>query len=243
MKEESLLKEKTLYKVKTIINQNQKKDLLDDKIVKCQIKAIFTKEYCLDKITFPDIKQPHILLLSKLIELIDLMFKMTEAKREECYKENMKTIKNKNIYIALKQLANLENFNFTINSDIINLFNTISHAFDKKESFTISEYIDSIFNKLAFSPNLSALLKYQIFNYITRYFLSKFGIVLIFRENEINVTDKTSIKLIVNLFQKEKISNDLLVQSIIILNYNSLRDIIVNYDFNKIIEAIKSVSA
>ena len=67
MKDQSLLKEKVLSKVKRIINQNQKKELLDDMIVKCQIKAIFTKEYCLDKITFPDIEVPLILLLSKLI--------------------------------------------------------------------------------------------------------------------------------------------------------------------------------
>ena len=167
---------------------------------------------------------------------------MSTIKREEYYKENVLNIKNKNIKLLINELIKLENFDFEINMNLIALFNTISNILDMKKSFTLSEYIDSIFIKLAFSPKLLVLLKFQIYIFISRYNLSNFGIVLKFRKNEINLTDEASINLIVDLFKKENVSDELLVQSVIILNYDSLNDTIVKYNFNQIIKGIKAVS-
>lgn len=240
--EENKLKEETLSKVKSLLSKDIKQELEEDKNIKFQMQLIFSNKKCLEKLTYPDIEQPQILLLRKLIELFDLLFNISAIKREEYYYENLINIKNKDIKLLINELRKLESFDFEINKNLIALFNIISNSLDMKKSFTLSEYIDSIFMKLAFSPKLLVLLKFQIYTYISRYNLSNFGIVLKFRENEINLTEDASINLIMDLFNKENVGDELLVQSIIILNYDSLNDTLAKYDFEQIIKGIKAVS-
>lgn len=85
-------------------------------------------------------------------------------------------------------------------------------------------------------------MKYQVYSYININYLSKFGIILKFRQNEINLEDEKEINLIVNLLEKDELNDIMLAQSIIILNYDSLSDTIAKFDLDRIIKAIKVVS-
>ena len=234
--------EQTLSKVKSILSNNTRIQLPDDIIIKGQIQAIFSKDMCSDKYSYPQIEKAPSLLLNKLIELINVVYDMTAKKREELYNQNLAYIENKNVLNLIDELSKLESIDYDINETLVILFKKINEIIDKKEALTLLEYIDSVFINLAFLPECGLLFKYQVYLYINKYYLNKFGIILKFRQNEINLEDEKEIKLIVNLFEKEELNDIMLVQSIIILNYDSLIDTIAEFNFNRIIEAIKVVS-
>ena len=236
--EDSFIKEEKLSKVKSILFNNIRLQLFEDVIIKRQLLALFSKEINPDKISYPQINRSQSLLLNKLIDLIALVFDMTATKRQMLYEQNISDIGNKDVLSLIKELVILENFEYDISDNLLILYKIL----DKKEASTLYEYIDSVFLNLAFIPQCENLLKYQIYSYISKYYLSKFGIVLKFRVNEINLTDDISIKLIANLFEKNALNNEILVQSIVILNYDSLRDNIAKFDLIRNIEAIKAVS-
>ena len=77
---------------------------------------------------------------------------------------------------------------------------------------------------------------------ITQCFLQKYNIILSFNENKINVNEDKSIDLILNLFSKDEVDIASVIQSIIILNYNSLNDVINNCASQEIIVGIDNVS-
>jgi hypothetical protein len=231
-----------LSKVKNILSKTNRIQLSDDIIIKSQIQAIFSKEMYSNNYSYPQIGKSPSLLLDKLIELITIVFNMTANKREKLYNQNVLDIQNKKISNLVKELSELENIDYDTNEALVILFNKINEIINKKEALTLFEYIDSVFINLAFLPECGLLLKYKVYSYITRYYLSKFGIILKFRQNEINLEDEKEIKLIVNLFEKEELNDIVLVQSIIILNYDSLSDTIAEFDLDRIIKAIKVVS-
>jgi hypothetical protein len=233
-----------LSKVKNILSKTNRIQLSDDIIIKSQIQAIFSKEMYSNNYSYPQIGNSPSLLLDKLIELITIVFNMTAKKREKLYNQNVLDIQNKKISNLVKELSELENIDYDTNEALVILFNKINEIINKKEALTLFEYIDSVFINLAFLPECGLLLKYKVYSYITRYYLSKLGIILKFRQNEINLEDEKEIKLIVNLFEKEELNDIVLVQSIIILNYDSLSDTIAEFDLDldRIIKAIKVVS-
>jgi hypothetical protein len=110
---------------------------------------------------------------------------------------------------------------------------------DKKEVFSLYEYIDSIILTLSFISKNESILKFQIYSYIIKFYLTKFNILLGFSKEEINVSDKLSIDLIHYLFTRQELSDELLTLSVIILNYNSLKDSVSNKPFEQIIECAK----
>ena len=234
--------EQTLSKVKNILSNNTRIQLPDDIIIKGQIQAIFSKDMCSDKYSYPQIEKAPSLILNKLIELINVVYNMTAKKREKLYNQNLAYIENKKVLNLIDEISKLESIDYDINEMLVILFKKINEIIDKKEALTLLEYIDSVFINLAFLPECGLLLKYQVYLYINKYYLNKFGIILKFRQNEINLEDEKEIKLIVNLFEKEEINEINLVQSIIILNYDSLSDTIAEFNFDRIIEAIKVVS-
>lgn len=237
-----IINEQTLSKVKSILSNTNKIQLSDDIIIKGQIQAIFSKEMCSNKYSYPQIGDSPSLLLNKLIELIDIVLNMTANKREKLYNKYLTDIENKKVFNLILELSKLESIDYDTNKALVILFNKINEIINKKEALTFLEYIDSVFINLAFLPECGLLLKYKIYSYITRYYLEKFGIILKFRQNEINLEDEKEIKLIVNLFEKEELNDIVLVQSIIILNYDSLSDSIAKFDLDIIIKAIKVVS-
>ena len=77
---------------------------------------------------------------------------------------------------------------------------------------------------------------------IIQYFLKKYEIVVPYFESDINVNEDKSINLIVNLFTKDEIDFASVVQSIIILNYNSISDVIGNCTDKEIFLGIDNIA-
>ena len=76
--------------------------------------------------------------------------------------------------------------------------------------FSLYEYIDSIILTLSFISKNESILKFQIYSYIIKFYLTKFNILLGFSKEEINVSDKLSIDLIHYLFTRQELSDELL---------------------------------
>ena len=122
-----------------------------------------------------------------------------------------------------------------------NLFNIISFALDQKTSYTFEEYIDSVFVDLSFVLGLELLLKYQLYLILHTYYLSPIHVNLDFSENEINISDDTSLDLITEIFNKKQNEFESVIKSIIFLNYGSLENSIKNYQIDEILSAIDVV--
>ena len=90
---------------------------------------------------------------------------------------------------------------------------------------------------------MDSFLKYQIFSLIIQLFLSKYGIVLYYKysENEINMTEDKSIGLIMNLLNNDENDFATMIQSIIVLNYNSLKNVIDNFSLEEILLGIADI--
>ena len=96
---------------------------------------------------------------------------------------------------------------------------------------------------ISFQLQFKSLLKLEIYLLIKNNYLRPCNILLNFNEEEINVDEEKSLKLIIALFQKIKIEDELLVLlSIIILNYNSLSEIMEIIDSEKILSIIRDIS-
>ena len=122
-----------------------------------------------------------------------------------------------------------------------NLFNIISFALDQKTSYTFEEFIDSVLVDLSFVPGLELLLKYQLYLILHTYYLSPIHVNLDFSENEINISDDTSLDLITEIFNKKQNEFESVIKSIVFLNYGSLENSIKNYQIDEILSAIDVV--
>lgn len=122
-----------------------------------------------------------------------------------------------------------------------NLFNIISFALDQKTSYTFEEFIDSVLVDLSFVLGLELLLKYQLYLILHTYYLSPIHVNLDFSENEINISDDTSLDLITEIFNKKQNEFESVIKSIIFLNYGSLENSIKNYQIDEILSAIDVV--
>ena len=241
--ENVLNKEETLAKVKNIIYMDIKDEMEYDKILKLQMKMLFYNDNNPNEIKFPNIEISHSLLLSKLVELIIYISNnyKNSNERMKIYDTNINEIfeqKNK-ISEMIFELKKLENISFDINDNLVALFKILSEGLDNKEVFSLYEYIDSIILTLSFIPQNESILKYQIYSYIIKYYLSKFDILLGFSKDEINIKDKLSIDLICYLFTRNELSDELLTISVLLLNYNSLQEYVLRKSFEEINEAIK----
>ena len=242
--DEDVLKEETLANVKSIISMNAKEEMEYEKILRIQMKMLFyDDDNNSNQIKFPDIESSHAQLLAKLIELIVYILSNYKnlKERRKIYDTDINDIsaqKNK-LSKIISELNKLENISFEINDNLVALFNVISEELDKKEVFSLYEYIDSIILTLSFISKNESILKFQIYSYIIKFYLTKFNILLGFSKEEINVSDKLSIDLIHYLFTRQELSDELLTLSVIILNYNSLKDSVSNKPFEQIIECAK----
>lgn len=241
--DENMLKEETLTKVKSIISMDAQEKMEYDKIIIYQLKMMFYDDKNLNGIKFPNIESSHSLLLSKLIELIIYIInnKKNRNEREKIYGTDINVILSQKNEISkiITELKRLEDISFDIKDELVDLYNILSEGLDKKEVFSLYEYIDSIILSLSFVPQNESILKYQIYSYIIKYYLAKFNILLGFSKDEINISDKLSIDLICYLFTRKELTNELLTLSVIILNYNSLKDCITRKSFEQIVDCIK----
>ena len=139
----------------------------------------------------------------------------------------------------------LQNYDLDVNNNLVDLFTIVSDYIDKKkDNASLAEYIDLILLSLSFNSGLDSFLKYQIFSLIIQLFLSKYGIVLSYKysENEINMTEDKSIGLIIDLLNKDENDFATMIQSIIVLNYNSLKNVIDNFSLEEILLGIADIA-
>ena len=236
------LKKETLLNVQKILSKDIQDELPYDKIIKFQLKTIFVDKNKPNTLIYPNLEDLQGLLLSKLVSFLSLLLNMSDNERYNLYVQSIYTITDEKIMEIINEIRLLENFDMDIKNNLIKIFELISDKLDKKKDFTLDEYINSIFLKLAFIPQLEQLLKFKIYSLIIEYYLSQYGVIPKYEEEEINITEETSLSLIMDLLSKEKIDNEVLVLSIIILNYNSLRDNIIKLTPEKIKAVIISVA-
>lgn len=165
--DKDVLKEETLAKVKRIISMDVKEEMEYVKILRFQMKMKFYDDYNSNEIKFPDIENSHTLLLSQLIELIIYILSNSknQDKRREIYYTNINEIlaQNNKLSKIISELTKLENISFQINDNLVALFNIISEELNKKEEFSLYEYIDSIILTLSFISKNESILKFQIY--------------------------------------------------------------------------------
>ena len=245
-----------ITKIRAILSQKESEELEKDKIYKMKIKILFglrdegqygqqppqVQPAYQKEINFPAIENSHQILI-KFVELINLIFEKKQSERNVLYQANICNIKEKNIISLIQELQELEIFKIQINNNELGqLFTILSNISDDKKLWTLSGYLDSMLLNISFQPKFKSLLKLEIYLLIINNYLRPYNIMLNFNEEEMNVEEEKSLKLIIALFQKTKIDDELLVLSIIILNYNSLTEIVKLIDSEKILSIIRDIS-
>ena len=153
--------------------------------------------------------------ISKIIDILYLVFLMPNAQRKSFYDKNVYDIKEENFLTKLIELQKVKSFDIPFETNKHkDLFKIISAALDAKEIYSFSDYIDSIFLNLSFLPGLGLLLKYHLFSLITTYYLSPVKILPDFNEAEINIFDEFSFSLILELFKNKQSDFDSIIKSI-----------------------------
>ena len=233
-------------KLKFILAQDKKDETLNDMLYKKQLKILFgVDDNNSFKLLFNEESQIA-KIIYKIVDIIFLLLKIQKKEREKIYNSKVIGIKDKDkdIYKFLIELNMLQNYDLDVNNNLVDLFNIVSDYIDKKkDNASLAEYIDLILLSLSFNSGLYSFLKYQIFSLIIQLFLSKYGIVLSYKysENEINMTEDKSIGLIMNLLNKDENDFGTMIQSIIVLNYNSLKNVIDNFSLEEILLGIADI--
>ena len=232
-------------KLKFILAQDKKDETLNDMLYKKQLKILFgVDDNNFFKLLFNEESQIA-KIIYKIVDIIFWLLKVQKKEREKIYNSKVIGIKDKDIYKLLIELNMLQNYDLDVNNNLVDLFTIVSDYIDKKkDNASLAEFIDLIFLSLSFNSGLDSFLKYQIFSLIIQLFLSKYGIVLSYKysENEINMTEDKSIGLIMNLLNNDENDFATMIQSIIVLNYNSLKNVIDNFSLEKILLGIADIA-
>jgi hypothetical protein len=236
----NIIDKDSLDKLSFILNQKKEDEIENDIIIKHQIKEFFLiKDNDYRYITDNKIIEN---VIPKIIDIMLIVFSIPKTERIEFYNKSIYNIKDEDFFPKLKELQLIEKFDIDFsNPKIKNLFKLLSTALDVKTDYSFSEYIDSIFFNMSFFKGLEKLLKFQLFQFITKYYLLPVGVLLDFKEKDINITDDTPLDLITELFTKNQNDFESLVKSIIFVNYGALSKSIKNYKFNEILSAINSM--
>ena len=118
--------EDTMMKNDFILFQKPREEDKNDTKLKNIIELLFGKEIKSKDITFQNIEKEAQRLLGKLIGLIDTLFKMKKAEREQLLLIEVISIKNSNIITIIEELEALQSIEVTIeNKKIDNLCNII----------------------------------------------------------------------------------------------------------------------
>ena len=236
-------KDAILGKLNFILEQDKKDETLNDQLYKYQLNILFKKREnnSFDCCFVQDSQTGKIIF--KIIEILYFLFHIKKDERENLYNSDVKKIENKELNELLVELNVLQNYQLEINTNLIKLFNVVSELIEtRNKDSSICQYIDSALLSLSFNTGFDKLLKYQMFSLIIQCFLQKYNIPVSYYENEINVNEDKSIDLILNLFTKNEVDLSCVIQSIIILNYNSLNDVISNCTTNEIFSLIENIS-
>ena len=237
--------QETFDKLKFILDEDKKEETLNDKLYKYQLKILFGVD---DNNSFKllfNVESQIAKLIYKIVDILFWILKLQKEDREKIYKSNVTDIKEKYIRKIIVELNMLQIYDIDINENLIGLFNIISDFTNKKkEKVSLAEYIDLILLLLYFNSGLDSFLKYQIYSINDLYYLNKYGITLSYKysENEINSTEDKSIDLIMDLLNKDENNFATMIQPIIVLNYNSLKDAIDNFSVEEILLEISTIA-
>ena len=236
-------KEAITNKLNFILAQEQKDETVNDTLYKYQLKILF-KAGENNSFTYLFDERSHISkIIFKIIDILYMLFKMKKNEREKIYNSDVRSLENEELNKLVIELNILQNYDLDINNNLVDLFNIINEFIEsKKKNASLCDFIDSILLSVSFNTGYDCLLKYQMFSMIIQYFLQKYEIVVPYFESDINVTEDKSISLIVDLFTKDEINFAVVVQSIIILNYNSLSDVIGNCTDKEIFLGIDNIA-
>lgn len=238
------MQKQTIFdKLKSFLAQEKKDETLNDKLYKYQLKMLFGVD---DKNAFKLLLNEESHIAKIIYKIVDILFWLLNKKneeREKIYNSKVMGIKDNDIKKMIVELNMLQVYDLDVNENLVDLFYIISDYIDKKkEKASLSEYIDLVLLSLSFNSGLDSFLKYQIYSFNIQIYLNKYGIVLPYSENEINITEVKSIDLIKDLFTKDKNDFASTIQSIIILNYNSLKDVTDNISVNEILLGIADIA-
>ena len=232
-------------KLKFILAQDKKDETLNDMLYKKQLKILFgVDDNNSFKLLFNEESQ-NAKIIYKIVDIIFWLLKIQKEEREKIYNSKVIGIKDNDICKLLIELNMLQIYDLDVNNNLVDLFTIVSDYIDKKkDNAALAEFIDLILLSLSFNSGLDSLLKYQIFSLIIQLFLSKYGIVLSYKysEKEINMTEDKSIGLIMNLLNKDENDFATMIQSIIVLNYNSLKNVIDNFSLEEILSGIADIA-
>jgi hypothetical protein len=240
------MQKQTIFnKLKFILAQDKKDETLNDILYKKQLKILFgIDDNNSFKLLFNEESQIA-KIIYKIVDIIFWLLKVQKKEREKIYNSKVIGIKDKDIYKLLIELNMLQNYDLDVNNNLVDLFTIVSDYIDKKkDSASLAEYIDLILLSLSFNSGLDSFLKYQIFSLIIQLFLNKYGIVLSYKysEKEINMTEDKSIGLIMNLLNNDENDFATMIQSIIVLNYNSLKNVIDNFSLEETLLGIADIA-
>ena len=236
----NIIDKDSLDKLSFILNQKKEDETENDLIIQHQIKQFFLindndYRFIIDNKIIENV-------IPKIIDIMFSLFNIPKIERIEFYNKSIYNINDGDFFPKLKELQLIEKFDIDFSEPKIkNLFKLLSTALDIKTDYSFSEYIDSIFFNMSFFKGLEKLLKYQLFSFITKYYLLPVGVLLDFNEEDINISEDTPLDLITDLFTNDQNDFESLVKSIIFVNYGALSKSIKNYKINEILSAINSM--
>ena len=231
---------KDLYnKVKYIISKDIKELNEYDYLYVLQLKILFVPKDNNFELAFQK-DSPISKLIQKVVNVLHLIFLMKKDKRKTYYDTNIVELK-KNMILG-KKLGEIElakSFDIDIEEPKLkDLSKIITHALCQMETYTFSQYIDSIFAKLSFAKGLERLLKFQLYQILHIYYLNPIEVTLDFNEREINISDIIPIDLLIELFSNKQSKLQCVIKSIIFLNYETVKLSIHNYQMKDILLAV-----
>ena len=231
---------KDLYnKVKYIISKDIKELNEYDYLYVLQLKILFVPKDNNFELAFQK-DSPISKLIQKVVNVLHLIFLMKKDKRKTYYDTNIVELK-KNMILG-KKLGEIElakSFDIDIEEPKLkDLSKIITHALCQMETYTFSQYIDSIFAKLSFAKGLERLLKFQLYQILHIYYLNPIEVTLDFNEREINISDIIPIDLLIELFSNKQSKLQCVLKSIIFLNYETVKLSIHNYQMKDILLAV-----
>ena len=226
-------------KVKYIISKDIKELNEYDYLYVLQLKILFVPKDNNFELAFQK-DSPISKLIQKVVNVLHLIFLMKKDKRKTYYDTNIVELK-KNMILG-KKLGEIElakSFDIDIEEPKLkDLSKIITHALSQMETYTFSQYIDSIFAKLSFAKGLERLLKYQLYQILHIYYLNPIKVTLDFNEREINISDIIPIDLLIELFSNKQSKLQCVIKSIIFLNYETVKLSIHNYQMKDILLAV-----
>ena len=226
-------------KLKEIFNLKEENETKYDRELKQILKIIIGENLESSVKLFKDEGIP---LLCKIIELIHYLFLQKKEKRETIYASQIGTIHGEPIDQLNKEIFYAQAITFEFKNDNFKELYKSIYLQNISDTFIIN-FFGAIIN-LAFFLDCEELIKYFIFTLIVKnYMPSSIAGFFHLENNQLNIIETNSVKLMIDLFNKQDKKDEITVmKSLIILRYNLFREIMINNDFEKILKGIENAT-